>query len=261
MSFISNFIKGIIIGAGAILPGISSGVLCVVFGIYEKLLNSILGFFENIRKNLKFLLPIFLGSIIGVLLFSKILNFLLYAFPIQTKSTFVGLILSSIPSLVKDINKKQKFKLRYILYLIFALFLGILTVFIEKNLKISSNTSFNYFYLILCGFLMSIGIIIPGISSTIILMLLGIYSTYLTSISELYLPILLPMGIGLLLGSFIFMKLTKICLDKFYAQTFYTIIGFTLGSVLIIWPDFALDFNGLLSFLCMITGPIFSLLI
>ena len=227
MNFISNFIKGIAIGAGAILPGISSGVLCVIFGIYERLLNSILGFFKNIKKNLKFLLPIFLGSIIGVLLFSKILNFLLYAFPIQTRSTFVGLILSSIPSLIKDVNRKQKFKLRYILYLLFALFLGILTVFIEKNLSIASNSSFNYFYLILCGFLMSIGIVVPGISSTIILMLLGVYSTYLTSISALYLPILLPMGIGLLLGSFIFMKLTKICLDKFYAQTFYTIIGFT----------------------------------
>lgn len=261
MNFISNFIKGIAIGAGAILPGISSGVLCVIFGIYERLLNSILGFFKNIKKNLKFLLPIFLGSIIGVLLFSKILNFLLYAFPIQTRSTFVGLILSSIPSLIKDVNRKQKFKLRYILYLLFALFLGILTVFIEKNLSIASNSSFNYFYLILCGFLMSIGIVVPGISSTIILMLLGVYSTYLTSISALYLPILLPMGIGLLLGSFIFMKLTKICLDKFYAQTFYTIIGFTLGSVLVIWPDFALDFNGLWSFLCMMIGPIFSLLI
>ena len=261
MNFISNFIKGIAIGAGAILPGISSGVLCVIFGIYERLLNSILDFFKNIKKNLKFLLPIFLGSIIGVLLFSKILNFLLYAFPIQTRSTFVGLILSSIPSLIKDVNRKQKFKLRYILYLLFALFLGILTVFIEKNLSIASNSSFNYFYLILCGFLMSIGIVVPGISSTIILMLLGVYSTYLTSISALYLPILLPMGIGLLLGSFIFMKLTKICLDKFYAQTFYTIIGFTLGSVLVIWPDFALDFNGLWSFLCMMIGPIFSLLI
>lgn len=261
MNFISNFIKGIAIGAGAILPGISSGVLCVIFGIYERLLNSILGFFKNIKKNLKFLLPIFLGSIIGVLLFSKILNFLLYAFPIQTRSTFVGLILSSIPSLIKDVNRKQKFKLRYILYLLFALFLGILTVFIEKNLSIASNSSFNCFYLILCGFLMSIGIVVPGISSTIILMLLGVYSTYLTSISALYLPILLPMGIGLLLGSFIFMKLTKICLDKFYAQTFYTIIGFTLGSVLVIWPDFALDFNGLWSFLCMMIGPIFSLLI
>ena len=255
MNFISNFIKGIVIGAGAILPGISSGVLCVIFGIYEKLLNSILNFFKNIRKNLKFLLPIFLGSIIGVLLFSKILNFLLYAFPIQTKSTFVGLILSSIPSLIKDVNKKQKFKLRYILYLLFALFLGILTVFIEKNLSIQSSSSFNYFYLILCGFLMSIGIVVPGVSSTIILMLLGVYSTYLTSISAFYLPILLPMGIGLLLGSFIFMKLTKICLDKFYAQTFYIIIGFTLGSVLVIWPEFTLDFNGLWSFLCMMIGP------
>lgn len=260
MIFISNFIKGIAIGAGAILPGISSGVLCVVFGIYEKILNSILGFFKNIKENLKFLSPLFLGSLLGILIFSNILNYLLYAYPIQTKSTFVGFILTTIPSLLKDVNKKYKFRLYYILYLILALAFGIFTVIIEKNFVTSSYDEFNYFYLILCGFLMSIGIVVPGVSSTIILMLLGVYSAYLTSISSIYLPILAPMGIGLLIGSFIFMKLTKICLDKFYPQTFYTIIGFTLGSILVIWPDFTFDFNGLWSFLCMMIGPILSVL-
>ncbi len=259
MNFVSNFFKGISIGAGAILPGISSGVLCVIFGIYEKLLDSILGFFKNIKENLKFLFPITLGTIIGVLIFSKILNYFLYAYPIQTKSAFVGLILTTVPSLVRDVNKKSKFKLRYILYLIFALILGLSTVFLERNMIVSSSAEFNYFYLILCGFLMSIGVIVPGVSSTIILMLLGVYSTYLTSVSAIYLPILVPMGIGLALGSFVFMKLTKICLDKYYAQTFYTIIGFTLGSVLVIWPDFTFDLSGLLSFLCMMIGPLFAL--
>lgn len=123
MKFFSNVFKGIAIGAGAILPGISSGVLCIVFGIYEKLLDSILGFFKNIKENSKFLLPIGIGIIMGVLLFSKVLNYLLYAYPMQTKSTFIGLILSTLPSLIKDVNKKQKFRLRYMAYLLFALFI------------------------------------------------------------------------------------------------------------------------------------------
>lgn len=259
MSYISNFVKGIAIGAGAILPGISSGVLCVVFGLYEKLLDSVLGFFKNVRENIKFLLPIFLGAILGVLVFSKILSLLLYYYPTQTKSTFVGFILTSVPSLIRDANKKQKFRLRYILYLLFALFLGIFTVILEKNLSLSANSSFNYFYLILCGFLMSIGVVVPGVSSTIILMLLGVYSAYLTSVSNLYFPILVPIGIGLIIGAFIFMKLTKYCLNHYYSQTFYTIIGFTLGSILVIWPEFTPDLSGLFSFLCMMIGPIITI--
>lgn len=260
MNFVTNFFIGIAIGAGAILPGISSGVLCVVFGIYEKLLDSILGFFKNIKENIKFLFPIFLGTLVGVLLFSKILNYLLYAYPVQTKSTFVGLILTTIPSLIKDVNKKCKFRLHHIIFLIFALIFGIFTVFLEKAWISTSYEEFNYFYLILCGFLMSIGVIVPGVSSTIILMLLGAYSAYLTSVSSIYLPILIPMGIGLLIGSFVFMKLTKFCLDKFYAQTFYTIIGFTLGSILVIWPDISFDFSGLWTLLCMLIGPILAIL-
>lgn len=259
MSLIINFFKGIAIGAGAILPGISSGVLCVILGIYEKLLDSVLSFFKNIKQNAKFLFPIVLGGIFGVLIFSKILNYLLYAYPLQTKSTFVGLILSSIPKLLKDVNNKHKFKLRYAFYLIFALTIGIITVLLEKHIVVSSSSyEFNYFYLILCGFLMSIGVIVPGVSSTIILMLLGVYSAYLTSVSSVYLPILVPMGIGLIIGSLIFMKITKVLLNKFYAQTFYTIIGFTLGSIFVIWPEFTFDLNDIISFLCMMVGPILA---
>ena len=243
MSLIINFFKGIAIGAGAILPGISSGVLCVILGIYEKLLDSVLSFFKNIKQNAKFLFPIVLGGIFGVLIFSKILNYLLYAYPLQTKSTFVGLILSSIPKLLKDVNNKHKFKLRYAFYLIFALTIGIITVLLEKHIVVSSSSyEFNYFYLILCGFLMSI----------------GVYSAYLTSVSSVYLPILVPMGIGLIIGSLIFMKITKVLLNKFYAQTFYTIIGFTLGSIFVIWPEFTFDLNGIISFLCMMVGPILA---
>lgn len=254
MQFIKNYFKGLAIGSGAILPGISSGVLCVIFGIYEKLLDSVLNFFNNIKSNFKFLFPIILGTISGIILFGNILNYLFYSYPIQIKSIFIGLILGSIPSLLKDVNSKNKFRLRYLLYLISSFCLGILFIFLEKKLQINIVYNYNFYYFILCGILMSIGVIVPGISSTIILMLLGIYSTYLYSVSNIYLPVLIPIAIGLVIGSFVCMKITKVLLDNFYSQTFYSIIGFTIGSTFILWPGFNGNINNIISIFCIIVG-------
>lgn len=261
MTFLLNCAKGIAIGAGAILPGISSGVLCVIFGIYEKLLDSFLNFFKDIKKNIKFLLPIIVGVGIGVLSFSKILNYLLFQFPIQTKSIFIGLILGSIPSLLKEVNNKSNFKLHYFIYTLLAFIIGIGSVVLENFVSSTSvSNNFHTFYLVLSGFIMSVGIVVPGVSSTIILMLMGVYSTYLSSISSIYFPILIPMGIGLVIGCILFMKLTKFLLNRFYAQTFYSIIGFTLGSIFVLLPNVGFDLSGLICILCIFLGiNIFSL--
>ena len=250
-----NIIKGIFIGAGAIVPGVSSGVLCVIFGIYEKLLDSVLNFFKDIRHNIKFLFPIALGVGIGVLLFSNILNYLLYEFPIQTKSIFIGLIIGTIPSLIKEVNEKEKFKSQNVVYLLIALAIGIITVVLENRMSIVSNIDgMNIMYLVMCGAIMSIGIVVPGVSSTIILMLLGVYSVYLQSVANLYLPVLIPLGIGLIFGSIIVMKLTKKLLEKYYAQTFYSIIGFTIGSIFVLLPQGRTFLEMVLCVLCIILG-------
>ena len=89
MNTFTIIFKGLFIGSGAILPGISSGVLCVILGIYEKLLNSVLDFFKAPKENFKFLFPIFIGICLGFLIFSNILNSLLYKFPLQTNSLFI----------------------------------------------------------------------------------------------------------------------------------------------------------------------------
>ena len=255
MTFIKDFIKGIAIGAGAILPGISSGVICVIFGIYETLLNCVLNFFKNAKENFKILFPIALGSLCGILLFGNILKYVFYAYPIQTKFIFIGLILGNIPALIKKACSKQAFKLHYLFYLILTFSIGIILVILENNITLSSNvTEYSYTFLIISGFLMSAGVIIPGISSTLILMLLSIYDTYLISLSSLYLPILFPMGIGLLIGCLLCMKLIKILLDKFYIQTFFSIIGFTLGSIFVLYPGFTFDINGLISIFSLLLG-------
>lgn len=254
MNFLSNCAKGIAIGAGAILPGISSGVLCVIFGIYEKLLNSVLNFFKDFKSNLKFLTPILIGCLLGIILFGNLLNYFLYQFPIQTKSLFIGFILASSSSLVKEINSKEKFKPHYIFFFLFALLIGIGSVILEKYLPMSSTENVSFLYLILCGFLMSVGVVVPGVSSTIILTLLGVYSIYLSSVSSLFLPVLIPIGIGLVIGGFIFMKLIKYFLDNHYGATFYSIIGFTLGSILVLIPPCSSSIEIIISLLCIVLG-------
>lgn len=254
MTFLLNCVKGIAIGAGAILPGISSGVLCVILGIYEKLLDSILNFFKDIKKNTKFLFPIILGVGIGILIFSNLLTYIFERFPLHTRSIFIGLILGSIPSLLKEVNKKEKFKFHYLLFTLSAFLIGCVSVCLEKHILSNDVTNYSTLYLVFSGFLMSVGVIVPGVSSTIILMLLGIYTTYLSSVSALYFPVLIPLAIGLFLGSIVFMKFTKFLLENFYAQTFYTIIGFTLGSILILAPTFSFDLSGLICLLCILCG-------
>lgn len=255
MTFLLNCLKGILIGSGAILPGISSGVLCIIFGIYEKLLDSIIHFFKDIKKNIKFLLPIVIGVAIGVLIFSNFLNYFFINFPIQTKSIFIGLILGSIPSLIKESNKKTEFKPKFLFYTLFAFLFGVFLVILENYIPNSeTNSTFSFLYLAISGFIMSVGIVVPGISSTVILMLMGVYNTYLSSISTLYFPVLIPMGIGLILGCLIFMKLTDFLLNNFYEKTFYSIIGFSLGSILVLMPDISFGLTSIIFLLCILLG-------
>lgn len=236
MKFIKSCFQGILIGAGAILPGISSGVLCVIFGIYEDLLNCVLNFFKNIKENFKYLFPIAIGSVVGIVLFGNILKFLFLAYPIQIKFIFIGLILGSIPALVKTCTSKTKFEPSYLIFTFITLLLGIFLVILEKKVTRFASVNYNFFFLIFSGFIMSAGIIIPGVSNTLILMLLGIYEYYLDAVSIIYLPFLFPLCIGIFIGSLFFMKLTKFLLDNYYPQTFFAIIGFTIGSVFVLYP-------------------------
>lgn len=162
----------------------------------------------------------------------------------------------------KKACSKQKFKVRFLGYLLVSLLTGLFCVMLEKNLPYdSSATSFSFLFLIIVGFMMSAGIIIPGVSNTLILMLIGVYDAYLASISSLYIPFLFPLGIGVVIGSFFFMKLTKFLLDNYYTQTFFSIIGFTIGSILVLYPGFSFDINGIISIISILLGICVSVVI
>ena len=249
--FIKNFIIGILIGFGAILPGISSGVFCVIFGIYENLVEACSSLFKNFKKNFNYLFPIGIGALIGVFIFGNLIKFIFLKFENECKFVFIGLILGSIPALVLQtiginkhnsklvvLNKKNIFQL--LLPMLISFVIGFSMTVLEQKINITTSTN-SFIYLILCGFVMSAGVIIPGISNTLILMCLGIYSSYIDAISSLYFPFLIPLGFGLLVGSFFWIETINILLKKYYIPTFSSIIGFTLGSVFVLLPTFSFN--------------------
>lgn len=249
-----RFFIGLLLGAGAILPGISSGVICVILGIYDKLIESITNLFKDFKKNFYYLLPYGIGSSIGVLFFSNILKFVIEKFPLQTNYCFIGLICGSIPCLIKKVNRVHSFRLKYLIFSLISFIIGLLLVIVEIKLNISiENNLINIPYLIFAGFLMSIGVVVPGVSNTLILMCLGVYPVYLNAISSFNLSILLPMGLGLVTGSVVFIYIIKFLFNHFYMQTYYSIIGFTIGSIFVLFSPLEFNVNSFIApLLCFI---------
>lgn len=240
-----NFIIGIFIGIGSILPGISSGVFCVSFGIYENLVNSVMNFFKNIKKSTTFLFPIIVGIFTGIFFTSNLLKVFFFKFYIPTSFAFIGLILGSLPLIIHQ-AKISRVNIFHILCLMLTLSFSLYLLALEKVFQNNCNIHSNI-YLIFSGFISSMGIVIPGISKTAILIILGIYQKYIEAISTLNISFLIPIGIGIAFGSLFFLKLIQILFKNFKSYTYFSIIGFVIGSIFLIYPGFKFNFQGLIS--------------
>ncbi len=229
------------------------------FGLYEKIIDSILHFFNDVKNNLKFILPIAFGTFIGIFIFGNLLKLLFNKFCMETSFIFIGLILGSIKLVVKQSNVK-KITLIHILFMLITFSFSIYLVALEDTLNITSYINSNS-YLIIAGALMSAGIVIPGVSKTVILMMLGLYQTYLSAVSTLNLSILLPIGVGLIIGGTLFLFLINFLFKFVKSYTYFGIIGFILGSIFVIYPGFTFDVHGLISILLLIISFIIGLML
>lgn len=225
----TNFLKGIVVGIGGIAPGLSGSVLLVIFGLYQKTINAIGTIFKDFKKNLMFLIPLFAGFGVGVLIFSKIVDFLLNNFEMQTRFTFLGLIIGTIPLFYKEV-KKEGFNKKYYIVIAIALMLGLFVFFFNSNL-FPTITEPNLFQSVILGVAVAGSSIVPGVDSAAILSSLGLYELYVSSIANLDFAILIPaafgLGIGVLVISFIINKLIK----HFYTMTFSIIFGLFLSII------------------------------
>lgn len=187
------------------------------------------------------------GALIGIFLFGNGLKYIYSKFYVPTCFCFIGLILGSLKLVYKQANV-SKIKFTHILTLILTFSLGLYFINLE-NVFVSSNTTFSISYLIICGIFMSAGIVIPGVSKTVILMILGIYEIYLSAITSLNFLILFPLGIGLIIGGLIFLVLMQFLFANLKSYTYFAIIGFVLSSIFVIYPGLNFDTTGLVSIL------------
>ncbi len=227
-----NFFKGIVVGLGGVAPGLSGSVLMVIFGLYEKTIECVSSIFnfKKLKSNLTYLIPLGLGMVGGIILFSNAVNYLLSTFEVYTRFTFLGLILGTLPLLNKEV-KKEGFKPIFYIVIALCFVLGLWLLYGNSFFGTIENPS------ILQSFILGISVagsyIVPGVDSAAILNALGMYQIWLdiTSIKILDLQILIPAFCGLAIGvlgiSFIINKLIK----RFYTATFSVIFGLFLSVI------------------------------
>ncbi|MDD4187586.1 MAG: DUF368 domain-containing protein [Bacilli bacterium] len=244
----ANFFKGILGGIGNIVPGLSGGALFVIMGIYHKCITAIteLVKLKNLKKNILFLMPIGLGVVVGTVLFGNIILFFLDIYPMQTTYAFVGFIIGTIPLLFKEANK-HGFKKSYIIPLAITFFIGIALLFL-KNYEGIQAGSLTFFESAVLGLVLAGSTVIPGISSTVILSLIGYYDYFLYAISKVDLVVLFPIFTGLGVGAIFLVFLVNFLLKKHYGYTYYAVSGFCIATIpAVIRGQFAFNLETLTS--------------
>lgn len=239
-----NFIRGVIIGISNIIPGISGGTLAVSLGLYESLIKAIATFFKNIKKNIAFLLPIILGMLAGILSSSKLLSFCLGNYQVQTMLFFIGLIIGGTKLLSKKVKGKVKAKNIIIFLVIFVLMILLHYLLPQqtKEITFENMTILSYIKLAIVGAVAAGTMIIPGISGSLTLMLIGYYKPIIDTLSNLtnisMLPknllILLSFAIGALIGIIIVSKIIKYILEKHETEAYFAIMAFIVASIIIL---------------------------
>ena len=243
---IKNIIKGAIIGIANIIPGVSGGTMAVSMGIYDQLIHCITHLFSELKKNLKFLIPIFLGAGIGVVGLSFVIEYLFDVAPLETNLLFIGLILGGLPAMWKRVNGNA-IKVPHIVafLLFFALVVGLAAFGNAEGADVVLEPGFsNGIMLFLVGVIAAATMIIPGVSGSMILLLLSYYNPIVSEINNFIRALLamdfaalwrgvlifVPFGLGVVAGIFGIAKIIEIVFQKFPLLAYWAIIGLIVSS-------------------------------
>ena len=249
LDILLNALYGCVIGVANIIPGVSGGTMAVMLNIYDKLIDAFTGLRKRFGKSMKFLLPIVIGAALGIVIFSKLIKFLIAYCPLPTCFFFIGLIVGSLPLVFRRAVEKP---FRPISLIPMILFLAGMTALAFVNTEAQNTASTAAFQLDFGSWMLLFGgsavaamcMIIPGVSGSMILMIFGIYSAIINAISDLTKSfmnscmILLPAGLGILFGLIFGAKVIDLCIKRFPQMTYFAIIGLMLGSPLVIFMKF-----------------------
>lgn len=266
MEFAVTILCGVVIGIAEIIPGVSGGTLAVLLNIYDKMIGAISRLTKNLKKNLLFLVPLVLGMGIGIFAFSFIISFLLKHFPMAVNFFFLGLVIGIIPMLLR---KALETPFKGVSLLGFVVMFGVMVLLAVvssqsgESAGVIEQIDFPLAVrLCLVGALAAVCMILPGISGSMIMVIFGTYETVVNAVKNLNILMLLPVGIGVLIGLLFGAKLVDYCLHRFPQFTYFAILGLVAGSTIPIFmkSGFTLSVaEGWVALLMLAVGVLVSL--
>src|SRR5699024_2642921 len=233
LRLILRVLQGVLIGVGAVLPGISGGVLCVVFGIYKPVMELLSDPFHKFKTPVPKLLPVIVGGGIGFLGVAKILAFFLETYPDPSVCLFIGLIVGMLPSLFREAGEQGRPKGSWVS--MGVAFVFILALLISLNL-FSVSIAPNFGWYLFCGFCLALSVIAPGMSFSTLLMPLGLYTPFVDGLGNLNFSVIVPAGIGAVITVICLAKAVDALFDRFYPYAFHAIIGIVIAATIMIVP-------------------------
>jgi len=254
-------LKGAVIGIGAIMPGISGGVLCLVLGIYRPMMELIANPFKEIKKRFWFFLPVVIGLGVGILGISKVVELLFRSSPVSSTWLFAGLIMGTLPGLWKEAGSDGRKKSDWITGVVS--FIVVFSILLTFTLAGSAHVTPNIGIWILCGVLWAIGFTVPGMSPSAIFLFMGIYETMSAGIASLDMSVLLPMGAGMILALFPLTRGISVLFDKAKSIAMHICFGAALASALVVLPfgESSSSFMSILGYIaCFAGGLVIALL-
>lgn len=233
-----NLYRGFFMGVSDIVPGVSGGTIAVLLGIYDRLIASINGLFsKDWKQHLGFLIPLGVGAGLALFSLSHLMEWLLMAHPVPTFFAFIGLIIGVLPFLFHESEAKTNFRLIH--YILLAV--GIITLILLPETPSEGDIIFDrtlgiYTQLFFAGFIASTAMILPGISGSLILMIVGFYATVINGLKEFDILLILVVALGIFVGLITMSKIINYFLTHYRTATFALIIGLVIGSIFVIFP-------------------------
>lgn len=232
-SVLLRILQGALIGLGAVLPGISGGVLSVVFGIYKPVMELLGDPIRRFKTHLPALIPVFLGGALGFFGVARLLAFFLEAYPAVSVCVFVGLIGGMLPSLFAEAGAKGRSRRSLYAFWIGAALIFLLLAFLDA-LSLTLMPSFGWY--VFCGICLALSLLVPGLSFSTLLMPIGLYTPFVDGIGSLSFDVLLPGGMGALLVLLLLPGVIDSCFNRFYAAASHAVLGIVVGATLMTVP-------------------------
>ena len=235
IAWMIQIFKGMLIGSGAILPGVSGGALAAIFGLYEPIITFLADIKKNFWKNVMYFLPVGLGAILGIFVLATPIDYGLQYYPVHILWGFIGAILGTFPSLYKEAGKEGREKKHIIFAIITAILMFSLLTWANRNLNVEVPR--NTLSWLFAGGIFASGLVVPGLSPSNFLIYFNLYQPLTEGIRTLNFSIIIPVGIGAVIVVLVFSKVMRIIMDKAYATVFHFILGVVVASTAIIAPS------------------------